>query len=66
MNTQTRHSGTSTPNRSPTRRAGLGLGLDEDDTAGRVSNKELEDALRAKWVENEKVCRIVDGKAYGL
>jgi hypothetical protein len=46
---QTR-TGTSTP----TQGLGLGLGLDEEDL-GRASKKDLEEALKEKWVENEKV-----------
>jgi hypothetical protein len=42
--------GTSTP----THGLGLGIGLD-DEELGRASKKELEDALKERWVENEKV-----------
>jgi hypothetical protein len=46
---QTR-TGTSTPTQ------GLGLGLDlNDEDLGRASKKDLEDALKERWVENEKV-----------
>ena len=46
---QTR-TGTSTPTQ------GLGLGLDlNDDGLGRASKKDLEDALKERWMENEKV-----------
>jgi len=46
---QTR-TGTSTPTR------GLGLGLDlNDEDLGRASKGDLEDALKERWLENEKV-----------
>jgi hypothetical protein len=42
--------GTSTPTH------GLGLGLDlNDQDIGRASKKDLEDALKERWMENEKV-----------
>jgi hypothetical protein len=48
---QTR-TGTSTPTQGLG--LGLGLGLDDEDL-DRASKKDLEDALKEKWVENEKV-----------
>lgn len=47
---QTRE-GTSTPTRpSPSI-----LGFEDDEEIGRASRKDLEDALRVKWVEDAKV-----------
>ena len=48
--------GTSTPTH------GLGLGLDiNHEYIGRASKKDLEDALKERWVENEQVCANIDG-----